>query len=226
MPDSTESVDATSNASDDKTSENENLLAGIPEEGKDEETSEEPKKEEKPKVKEEKKGGDSFGEQKKKLRERALAAETHAEELENRLKQLEEKEKDTETSTSATDDEKAAREYIRKEIIAVKEEEKKKEKIRQEQISRNFDKELEEVLDSNDDFSEKQILDICEEDEVTPKQAAKILKRLVKDKGSKKPNMPEPKRGSAEPKKEKIDIKDKSMFQIGQEALKRHLSKS
>lgn len=57
--------------------------------------------------------------------------------------------------------------------------------------------ELDDVLEANPDFTEQQILDVCEELGLTPLKAVKVLEReatLTKNKKP-KPNVPSPKRG-------------------------------
>lgn len=132
--------------------------------------------------------------QKQKFREKLRAAEA-------RIRELEKGDKDGKLSDEDKK-EKAANEFLAKKIKEVLTEIESEKESREAEIEGAFQEELDEVLDENTDITEKQILDMCEELEVKPKQALKIIKREASLKGKKdKPKMPDGKRG-------KGDIKD------------------
>lgn len=128
--------------------------------------------------------------QKQKFREKLKEAT-------DEIKRLKEK---SEKSDLTADEkkEKQAQEYlakaIRDEIKRIKDEESEKNSEAEEALQ----EELDAVLEEHTDLSEKQVLDVCEELEVSPRQAVKIIERERKFKGKEKPKIPQAKRGSPE----------------------------
>ena len=88
---------------------------------------------------------------------------------------------------------------------------REEEKASEKQVERAFQDKLDEALEDNPEFSETEIMDICEEFDCTPDRAVKILQRGSKE-PKKKPTLPQPKRSIAEPQKK--DDKGKSIFDI------------
>ncbi len=138
--------------------------------------------------------------QKQKFREKLKAAT-------DEIKRLKDKSEKSDLSADEKK-EKAAQEYlakaIRDEVKRLREEDAEKESEAEEAMQ----DELDEVLEEHSDLSEKQILDVCEELDVSPKQAVKIIERERKVKGKEKPKVPQAKRGSPEVD-EKDDKKEK-----------------
>lgn len=100
-----------------------------------------------------------------------------------------------------------AQEYIKKQAKEALKELQKEKESEDKTNSEAFEEELDEVLDENPSITEKELLDVCEEYEISPRKALKMLKRLSKDTDKKdRPKMPAPKRGTAEVK-EKDDPK-------------------
>ena len=188
---------------DDKTSyENEDILAGIPDE--DEEEKEE----------EEKKPDRSEIAQKIKWREKYNKAK---EELDS----LKEKPNPTEEDKEVIDDkEKKAKEYLsnffKQEYKKVQAEEKEAEA----RALRDFEDKVDATLEDNPDITENDLLDVIEEYEVEPEVAVKILKKYKETEGKPKPKLPAPKRGSPSAPKPKTDDSDKSMHDVAQEVIK------
>ncbi len=158
--------------------------------------------------------------QKIKYREKYLASQKRIRELE------EENSKKTVPSADDEDDkkEKAARDYIKK-VSREEHLELLKERERKNELDvLEFNEELEIVLEENPDWTEEQIVDICEECKVSPKIAANIQKKLDKDKESKikKPKLPDSKRGTGEIIEKKKDDSKKSIWDIAND-IKRSL---
>ena len=114
------------------------------------------------------------------------------------LKKYKDKEKDEGGLSAEEKKEKQANEYLAKKIREVLKELDEEKTSSDSQAEEKFNDELEEILEDNSDVTEKQILDVCEELECSPKQALKVIRREAKLKGKKKPDVPNPKRGSAE----------------------------
>lgn len=188
---------------EDKTSQvNEDLLAGIPEEGEEEEKEAEEKKEQ------------SEAAQKKHYREKFLKSQTKIRELEAKIEALSQKDQ----STEVEERELAAQRYIREQARKEYENILAEQKAAEEKALEAFEERLEAVLDEHSEFTEDQILDICEEYEVEPEIAVKILTRSQEQK--KKPELPKPKRASTEVKSvKKADDKGKTMYQIAREII-------
>jgi hypothetical protein len=228
MPNENDGSASTESEAEDKTSKNE-ILAGIPSEGEELDgipaEGEDEKSEEKPEPKKEEAKKDSKPSsvyQKERWRDRAKEAEIKVEQLSTQITQLLEANKGHTPPDDAT--EKAAQDYIDKRIdsLLIKREEAKK---NQERIKvKEFENELEEILEEYPDFTEKQIMDICEEDDVKPRHAARILKRLedIQSKSKPKPKMPLPKRGATEISTPKSEDKKgggkKDLWEIAKEA--------
>lgn len=117
-----------------------------------------------------------------------------------------------------------AQDYIRGQARAVFDELQKAQKSSEQKIKAEFSDKVDEILDENPDISEEELLDACEEYEVDPKVALKILKRQAEKKTA-KPKMPQPKRSSSESKSDKPDDSKKTMWQIANEEIRRIASK-
>lgn len=150
--------------------------------------------------------------QKQKYREQLRKAQ-------ERIKELESKKDDGRSLTEDEKKEKAADEYLVKKIRGVLQglnEEKEKSESAEEEA---FQEELDEVLEDNTNFSEDQILDVCEELDISPRAAVKVLKREEKLKGKAKPKMPQSKRGAGDVKEDtKKDSKPKTLDDVNREA--------
>ena len=158
--------------------------------------------------------------QKAKYRERFKAerearrqTESKIEKLETELSELKKKPEDA--------NQRAALDLIRKEAREVAEELFASRDKSEKKALAEFEEELDSVLEENPDLSEERLLEIVEDLEVTPKIAARILKRETKK--PTKPKLPTPKRGSGETKDRADTSKDKgkSMFQIANEEIKK-----
>lgn len=151
--------------------------------------------------------------QKIKYREKFNKAQQRIEELERELNKKQEK------GTNTSDDEKelAAQKYIRNQALeAFKEYEGQRKEEERKSLDR-LQNQLDDVIEDNSDVTEAQLLDICEEFEVEPKVALKILRKTQEQK-VKKPNLPQPKKGVSEAKTEtKVDDAGKSLYHIAQE---------
>ncbi len=122
----------------------------------------------------------------------------YREKLNLALKEIEQLKAKKDTPAGLTEEEKKeknAKEYLAKtikEIIKESQDEvSKKEADEQDAL----EEELDSVLEEHTDFTEKQILEVCEELGVSPRQAVKALERERKLGGKPKPKMPQPKRG-------------------------------
>ena len=128
--------------------------------------------------------------QKKKYREELKMAKKRIEELESANKKRD--------LTADEQKEKAAKEYLSEAIMEVLENLEKERESEDSSALEVFEEELEEVLDENTDISEKQLLDVCEELDVSPQTALKIIRRESKFKGKEKPKLPMSRRGSGD----------------------------
>lgn len=181
-----------------------------PEEDKTSEENEEKTsddKEEEEKDKEEKDETKAEIAQKKHWREKYKSLKQEFDELKTSLT----KEIKKDENISADDAEKKAQAYIdgRIEEILKKREARKEEEKRQKTSA--FEEELDEVIEDNPDFTDKQILDVCEKLEITPKVAIKVL-QLNKTADKKKPNMPSPKQASSDVKVKEEERKTSGDF--------------
>lgn len=159
----------------------------------EEKTEDAPEDEKKGEEKDEKKS--SMFAQKKHWREKAKTFEKELTELKSQLADKIQKKE----HVSDDEAERKAQDYIDKRIeMALEKREKDKIEKKVKEMSA-FEAELEEVLEDNPDFTDKQILDICEEEDVTPKIAVKLLKRRP-DGGKPKPKIPTPKSANPETK--------------------------
>lgn len=162
-------------------------------ETKEEETSEESTEEDSPEKSTKKE--DSAVYQKRRYRQQLKAAEKRIEDLERKL--------DTNTQNRPlTEDEQreqqardALRKILREELADLEGEKTRAEQ----QASAQLEEELDEVLDENPDFTEKEILDVCDDLTVSPRKAVAILKRERKN-VKKPPTLPQPRKGSPEVK--------------------------
>ncbi len=142
------------------------------------------------------------------------------------LKKYKDKEKDEGGLSTEEKKEKQANEYLAKKIREVLKELDQEKTSADSEAEERFDAELEEILEDNSDVDEKQILDVCEELECSPKQALKIIRREAKFKGKKKPDVPNPKRGSSEVHDDgKKDEKGKTTFDTVARSIKEKIRK-
>lgn len=192
---------------DDKTSEtNESVteLDGIASE--DDDSIVEEAEEEKPKPKIER----SEIAQKKKWRERAERTQQEVDSLKAEIAKLK-------TQGQPTEDEEKelrAKKYIRDAALeAIEEREKQKSKEKNEQVQK-FQSQLDEAVEEYADLTEEQIIATCEEYEVEPLIAAKILSKQGATK--KKTGLPSAKKGSPNISNKPDDSK-KTIWQIAQE---------
>jgi len=190
---------------DDKTSEtneSETELDGI---ASEDDTSIEEAEEEKPKA-------DNRSEiaQKKKWREKAERVQAEVDALKAEIAKLK-------TQGQPTEDEEKelrAKKYIRDAALeAIEERERLKSEEKNKEVQK-FRNQLDEVLEEYADLTEEQIISTCEEFEVEPPVAAKILSKQSANK--KKTGLPSAKKGSPNISN-KPDDKGKSVWQIAQE---------
>lgn len=148
--------------------------------------------------------------QKIKYREKYQAESRRTRELEAELAKL----KDL-VKKPADDAEARAQEYIRKQAREVYEElQTAREADKQKQIDA-FREKLDDVLEENPDISQEELMETCEEYEVEPSVALKILKKTSSAKP--KPKMPQSKRAAETEKPVVPDDSKKTMWQILQE---------
>ena len=150
--------------------------------------------------------------QKIKYREKFLKEQAKAKLLEERLK-----ESGTKGGPTSPEQEKelAAQRYIREQARSEYESILAEEKAKEEQAVEAFQEKLDAATESSD-FTENQIIDICEDFEVEPEVAVKILSKVSEDK--RKPSIPKPKRGKAEVSEDTPrDDSKKTMWSIAQE---------
>mgnify|MGYP001595299801 CR=1 FL=1 len=155
--------------------------------------------------------------QKIKWREKYLKAQEKIRQLEDKQEAKEQKGQ----STQVEEKELAAQRYIqdqaRKAIESWETEKKLKEEKAQEDLQVKLDMAVE---DSG--FTEDEIVQVCDEYEVEPEIAVKILTK-VNEKKSGKPNLPSTRKGTAEiAKSEAKDDSKKTIYEIAQE-IKRSL---
>lgn len=152
--------------------------------------------------------------QKIKYREKFLKSQDKIKGLEEKLN-VKEKKGD---STEIEEKEIAAQKYIRKqareEYEAIMVETKAKEEAKDEEFQTKLDLAVEDS-----DFSESQVREICDELEVEPDTAVKILTKTSEI--PKKPKMPSPKKGSPEIESKKEETPEKkSIYAIAQDIKK------
>lgn len=151
--------------------------------------------------------------QKIKYRDRAKQAETKVEKLQADLEELRKAVK-----KPGDEAERKAQEFIRNQATEVYKQLEMEKAKEERKILDEFNDALDDILETNPDIAEDELLDICEEFKVEPKTALAIIKRGVKGKEEKpKPRMPQAKRGSGEPSKKKVDDKGKTFHQISKE---------
>lgn len=92
--------------------------------------------------------------------------------------------------------EKAAEEFLSKKILEVLKAQKEDESSRSEAEQEEFDEEMDEVLDENEHITEKQLLKVTKELDVSPKKAMKIIARERKLSKRSKPKLPKEQRAS------------------------------
>ena len=207
------------NEQGDNTSEkNEDAFADLPTEG------DEPlvdKKKEPEEIDDDKSKLESALAQKKKWREKFLGTQDKIRELETKIQTLDNRGQPTEDTQKELAAQKYIRDMARKEIEAYQKEKEEREK----QIEESFKEALDDAR-TGTEFTEEEVMDICEEYKVEPDVAVKILKRNAEEK-PKKPKMPKPKAASPEVKEETSSEKDKgkSLYQIAQE-IKKSLSRT
>lgn len=175
--------------------------------------------------KEDKKVDKSEVAQKIRYRDKYLKSQDKIRDLERRLEEKERKGESTASDEKELAAQKYIREMARKEYEAIKAEETARAEVALETLQDQLD----DVMESTD-FTENEILDICEEYEVEPKVAVKILNKMKEEK-PKKPSLPQAKRGTSEVKVKSDDEtkktdKKKSLFDIAQEIKRELKSKS
>ncbi len=139
----------------------------------------------------------------------------------DRIKELETK-KDTQGQlTDEQKKEQAANQFLADKIKEVLGDLKKQEVTSSQEEIEAFQEELDDVLEEHTDLTEKQVLDVCEELDVSPAQAVKIIEREAKLKGKEKPKLPQPRRGSPEIKKDDgKEKKSKSLDDVNRDIKK------
>lgn len=175
---------------------------------KEEESEEDEPEEDEPDEEEEDDDKESSAiHQKKKWREKALKSQQEVKELTERLEALEKAQKEGKKGEKKT-----LRELLRDELKSLEEEERKAEA----DVKAAFENELEEVLDEQSTFSEKQIRDLATELSVSPRVALKALKKTTKP-PAKKPKAPKPTGSPAgkKPQDSGSDKKPRSISEIG-----------
>jgi len=100
------------------------------------------------------------------------------------------------TLTPEQQKEKAAEEFLAGRIKSVLEAMQNEDKSRSSAQQEQFNDQMEEVLDENEHLTEKDILKVTKELDVTPKQALKIIERERKLTKREKPKLPKEKRAS------------------------------
>lgn len=130
--------------------------------------------------------------QKIKYREKLQKAQDKIGELEQENKSL----KTPDDKPASGDKEAAAQKYIRKQATeAIKAYEKERGNKKQKEVEK-FQGQLDIAVEDSD-FKESELIDTCEEYEVEPAVAVKILEKINAPK-KKKPSMPSPGRGTEE----------------------------
>lgn len=176
---------------DDNTSEpNENTFDDLPDENDDLSNEEDGAKAKDEAAAKAKKSSEIA--QKIKYREKLQKAQDRNAELEEENKSL----KTSGDKPTSPDKEVAAQKYIKKQALdAIKEYNKAQGDEKQKAVDKFQDQLDIAVEDSN--FKDSELVDICEEYEVEPAVAVKILEKINEPK-KKKPTMPSPGRGTAE----------------------------
>lgn len=175
--------------------------------------------------------GDDEEAEKAKSRRSEIAQKKHwrekAQKASSKIKTLEEELESLKKARKVPDDEKerAAQEYIRKQILDVNAELQKQKQLEEAKETNDFEEEVESVLEDNPDMLEEELLNAVEEFEVSPKVAAKILKKQSKAPAEKKPKMPQARRASPERAGNKPDDSKKTIWQIAQDEIERVKSK-
>lgn len=199
-------------AEEDKTSKNDTAnLDDIPDEDESLEQEDERKSKEESKV------DRSEIAQKIKYREKFLKEQGKTKALVKQLEENKSKGLPTETEQKELAAQKYIRDQARKEFKNIQVEEEAKEEAAVEEFENQIDK----TLNANPDLKESDLLKVCEEYEVEPDIAAKILNK-VQENQKKKPSLPVSKRGSADigGGDKKIDDSKKSLFDIAQDVKK------
>lgn len=200
-------IDDSLSINEDQTSKNE--LEGIPDEdeilGKEDKTKEDKSK--------------SEIAQKIKYREKFLKSQDKIKKLEEKLNVKEKKGDDTDVEQKEIAAQKYIRKQAREEYEAILAEQKAKKESEDEEFQTKLD-----IAGEDSDFTESQIKELCDEFEVEPSVAVKILNK-TKDL-PKKPKMPSPKKASPEiDKEEKEEKEKKDFYQIAQD-IKKSFKKS
>ena len=150
--------------------------------------------------------------QKQKYREQLREAQA-------RIKELEGKKDDGKNLSEDEKKEKAANEFLVGKIKEVMEAQKQLDKQSEDAAEEAFQDELDAVLESNTDFTETQILDVCEDLDISPEAALKVLQREEKLKGKPKPKMPKSNKGSGKVEDDSPkDKKAKTLDDVNREA--------
>lgn len=158
------------------------------------EKTKEPEDENKEEIETEEKKPSSISAQKKHWREKYQSLKKDYEELISKKSEALQKQEDI----TPDEAERKAQEYIDKRIESLLAKREEKKKIVEKKMMTEFESELDEVLEDNPTLNEKDVLDLCEEAEIKPRQAAKILLRQPAKKD--KPKIPSPKGASPEVK--------------------------
>lgn len=148
----------------------------------------------------------------------AIAQKKYWREKFNDLKKELDELKSPKKTSNDEDAEAKAKKYISDVAKEAIEEFTKSQKAKEEKALEQFEDELEDTLEANPDVKEDVILDICEKLKVSPQKAVEVLK-LTAVKKKEPPKMPSSQRGTPISKETHKDDKDKSMWQIAQDAI-------
>lgn len=158
--------------------------------------------------------------QKKIWRERAQKAEKDVDELRADLVELK-----ALVAKPSSEQEQRAQEYIREQARRVFDELKAAEKRAEDEVISELETKVAAVLEENPDVSEEELMEVMEEEEVSPEVALKFLRYGVSKK-DKKPKMPKPKQGSASLEDgKKPDDKGKSFWEIAKDEIDKFKNK-
>jgi len=166
---------------------------------------------------EEEKPKSSYAIQKAKYREKLTAKEQELATLKGELEKL----KGGSQEKAEGGKEKEAKEYIKKLILETSQEIEAQKKAEETRITKEFEGELDEILEESDTYTEEQILDVCSKFKVTPRAAVSILKEYGTQKKP-KPSAPTGTRSTVSKKAEFVDTKGKSMYQLAREAVAKY----
>lgn len=160
----------------------------------------------------------------KKQSSAVIQKQKYREKLKAALKTIDELKGKKDTQGQLTDEQKkelAAEEYLAKTIKKVLGDIKHEEESSTQAEEEAFQEELDDILEDRTDLTEKQILDVCEELDVSPKQALKVIDREKKLKGKEKPKLPQSNRGKGDLKED--DDKGSKKTPLSYEAANRSI---